>query len=229
MNFTKALEKATNVIAALKLGGADPKLGKLDFGILVVALMVAALDGTILPSEVEAFQKLAKLCRGHSEANAKAAFDEAMRKAGHVLAMAQTRVCSEDEIVRAFVAEAEMAMPRGFVDGELADVRRAFATWTAMGISDGDFSGVERKAIAALKERFADVKDIHQMSDAAALTAACVGFRPAGAMLVTDKDILKVQLLADDFLDKAEALTLKLDDPEAGEAAAKELDALIRG
>ena len=59
-------EKARKIVSGLKfnyLKEDDSALGKVDFGVLTVAMMIAALDGTILPDELTAFRKLARDCR----------------------------------------------------------------------------------------------------------------------------------------------------------------------
>ena len=133
-------------------------LGKVDFGVLTVAMMVAALDGEISPDELSAFERLAKKCRV-SEGEHKAYYDSALHSAGYILLKQKT--CGEKLLVEAFLAEAERVLPRGFTGGKVEDVRRALVIWTAMGMSDGNFSGIERlcvekfraKAVEAMKRR----------------------------------------------------------------------------
>ena len=55
-------EKARKIVSGLKFNSQkedDSALGKVDFGVLTVAMMVAALDGVIKPAELKAFSKLA--------------------------------------------------------------------------------------------------------------------------------------------------------------------------
>jgi len=159
MNLKDILEKASATFAGVKLGGRkdDPKLAALDYGVLTVGLLVAALDGTILPEEYAAFRALAKKCRGASAANLRRLLDAALPEAGRLMAMAQVGAYSEKERLAAFVTAATKALPRGFEDGTLADLRRAFAWWIALGLSDGGFSAFERKAVEALRTHFAEV------------------------------------------------------------------------
>jgi len=113
MQLPKILGSAANVFSNVKLGGLrNPKLAALDRGVLSVGLMVAALDGAILPEEYEAFATLAKKCRGGSEKNVRSLLDSALPAAGLLMAQAQIVAYSCDERLQTFVAAAEKALPR---------------------------------------------------------------------------------------------------------------------
>lgn len=157
MKFVKMLESTTKALSDVDVGGkrTDSSLVELDRGILQVALMVSGLDGTILPAEYEAFGEMAKRCRGASAKSVRALYDAAIVKAGQLAGMARSGVYSETDRLSAFVRLAAQAMPKGFGCGSLADLRRAVAFWIAMGVSDGAFSGMERKAIQVLVRRYA--------------------------------------------------------------------------
>jgi len=157
MKENAMLENVAKTLAGVQVGGkkGDSDLAALDRGILEIALMIAALDGTILPGEYAAFESLAKKCRGYSAKDARARLESTLAKAGCLMAMAQVGTCSESTRLATFVRMAGEALPKGFVCGSMADLRRAFALWVAMGVSDGAFSGVERKAVRALERSFA--------------------------------------------------------------------------
>jgi len=142
----------------MKFGGKkkDAELAALDRGVLEVALMIAALDGEILPSEYAAFEELAKTCRGYTAKAARACLDSALKSAGYLIAISQVGCYDEKARLAAFVEMATAAMPKGFACGSMADLRRAFALWVAMGVSDGGFSDLERKAVEALRARYAE-------------------------------------------------------------------------
>jgi len=208
MRLSQLLPNVTKMLAAVKLGGKrDPKLSRLDFGILEVAMMVAALDGEILDSEYAAFVELAKKCRGYTAANAKKCLDEALRKGGYLMAIAKVGNYTDRQRIAAFVDLAVEALPRGFVDGELSDLRRAFVLWVSMGASDGTFSDIERKAVDALQDRLAQVMLARAMDE----EQRWVAFVPA---LQVSDDVHarphKITLLEADFIDKAEALVKDL-------------------
>ena len=88
------------------------KAGRTDFGVLKVAFMVAALDGEVTDAEYRAFDALAKKCRGYTPKAAEKALDEAMRSAGYLMLLSKR--AKDDDLVKAFVAEAQAALPSGF-------------------------------------------------------------------------------------------------------------------
>ncbi len=151
------LKPTAKAFTNAELGGkkSDKELATLDRGILEVALMIAGLDGTIFPEEYDAFAAMAKKCRGATAANTKAVYDSATAKAGQIVAMARSGLYSEAARLATFVKLAHDALPNGFACGSLADLRRAFALWIAMGVSDGAFSAFERRCVNMLVRRFA--------------------------------------------------------------------------
>ena len=148
----------TKVLNALKfdyLKEDDSELGRVDFGVLTVAMMVAALDGVIEPAELKAFSKLADQCR--VSAGEKAfRYGAALHSAGYMLLVSRSGV-SQKAIVQAFVTEAEKVLPQGFAGGSGADIRRALVIWITMGLSDGRFSGIERACVEAFCAQVAEI------------------------------------------------------------------------
>lgn len=132
------------------------KAKRADLGILKVALMVAALDGKVLDLEYEAFSLLACKSLGYTDKQAEAAMDQALRAAGYI--MLQASRMSDEELVKIFIREAELALPSGFANMAIEDIRRAIITWIAMAISDGDYSHRERICIEAVRQHFAELK-----------------------------------------------------------------------
>lgn len=157
MKFNQILKKAVSAFADVTLSEreSDPKLAKMDRGILIVGLLVSALDGTILPEEYAAFEALAKKARGGSEENVRALFDAVLPEVGRLMIMAQVGIYSEEERLLAFLSAAKKVLPRDFAYGSMADLRRAFALWVTIGFSDGEFSPVEKSAVHALIRRLA--------------------------------------------------------------------------
>lgn len=191
-----------NALSALKFARArDPKLSKLDFGVLKVAMMVAALDGEVQPQEVEAFGVLAKKCRGYGEKSFRDVRESAFRSAGYIALLAQHG--TRDELLSAFLAEALAALPDGFAYGNLADVRRAFVTWIALGVSDGNYSDVERSAIEALRRELAEIKRSHAVEQFERWAMLSPTFRQAAG---SKPRMARIVLVDDAFLDKAEKL-----------------------
>ena len=151
-------EKARKIVSGLKfnyLKEDDSALGKVDFGVLTVAMMVAALDGTILPAELKAFSKLAAQCRvGAGERAAR--YEQALHSAGYVLLMSRSGI-SEKALTQVFLREAEKVLPTGFAGGKGEDIRRALVIWITMGLSDGQFCGIERACVKAFCLRVAEI------------------------------------------------------------------------
>ena len=146
------------VLNALKfdyLKEDDSELGKVDFGVLTVAMMVAALDGVIQPDELKSFSKLAEKCRV-SKGEKAARYGAALHSAGYVLLLARSGM-SRRALSLLFLDEAERVLPMGFAGGKAEDIRRALVLWVSMGLSDGEFSGIERAAVEAFCARVADI------------------------------------------------------------------------
>ena len=99
------------------------RIGMADLGVLKVAMMVAAIDGDIMDSELEAFELMAKRCRGYSPESYAAALKEAMHAAGYL--MIAMKRDTETEFVKEFIAEAKAALPNGFANLPIEDIRLA--------------------------------------------------------------------------------------------------------
>ena len=151
-------EKTRKIVSAFKFNYMkedDSALGRVDFGVLTVAMMVAALDGVIRPEELAAFAKLAKKCRV-SDGERAAYYESALHSAGYILLMSRSGL-SEKALVASFVREAAKVLPTGFAGGSPEDIRRALVIWVTMGASDGDFCGIERKCVDAVRAQAAEI------------------------------------------------------------------------
>jgi len=206
MKFSKMLELATQTFVGVRLGGkkSDPKLAEMDRGVLTVGLLVAAIDGMILPEEYGAFRTLSKKCRGGSAKNVRMLMDLALPAAGQLMAMAQVREYSERERLAAFLGHAAGVLPRAFAGGSMVDLRRAFALWVTVAVSDGDFSAIERSAIGQLE---------YFLASARSRVKGKSGSR----------------ILEPDFLAKAERFSRSLAVPSKCEKAEAALEELIMG
>lgn len=154
------IEEFMNAVTDFFLGnkGADAAHVRLDRGVLDVAMMIAAIDGEILPAEIAAYNRLLGECRGMSKADVPAASDEMLRKVGFLTSLKQSGI-SDRECVVSLVREARAQLPADFPSGSAADLRRALAFWTMMAVSDGDYSPLERAAVHALAECFSGEVD----------------------------------------------------------------------
>jgi len=138
------------------LTGAN-KFGKTDFGTLKVMMMLAAVDGNVAADEVAQFKEMAKQCPGYNGTSFEALWEEALRSAGHLLL--QSRLLSEDELVAAFVREAEKDFVGEVIQEVTKDREQAFERLTAMASADGDYSPIERRCIEALATRVKAARD----------------------------------------------------------------------
>ena len=77
------LAKILNAVKFNYLKEDDSELGRVDFGVLRVAMMVAALDGVVQPDEFRAFAKLADRCRV-SKGEKAARYNAALHSAGSI-------------------------------------------------------------------------------------------------------------------------------------------------
>ena len=121
---------------------------KMDFVLLKTALMLAAVDGEVAADEIARFRELAAKCRGYSGESFEALWDAALRSAGYLLL--QSHFLGHDDLVAAFVKEAEKDFV-GEVVLETAEERiRAFDFLDRMAMADGEYSEIERDCIVAL-------------------------------------------------------------------------------
>ena len=149
---------AERIVSGLKfnyLKEDDSELGRVDFGVLTVAMMIAALDGVVQPDEFKAFSRLAEKCRV-SKGEKAARYSSALHSAGYMLLLARSGM-SKRALSLVFLDEAERVLPMGFAGGKAEDVRRALVLWVTMGLSDGEFSGVERAAVESFCARVAEI------------------------------------------------------------------------
>ena len=195
------------------------KASRTDFGVLKVAFMVAALDGEVTDAEYKALGALAKKCRGYTPKAAAEALDEAMRSAGYLMLFG--RHAKDSELAKAFIREAQAALPNGFAYYSIEDVRRAVVTWIAMGMSDGDYSAREKKCVEALRKHFAKLVISRVEADEERWRALSPTFRQT---FESAPRRASVALVAQSFVTRVERLVAQYGD-EAG--AAIELKRLI--
>ena len=193
-------------------------IGKVDFGVLKVAFIVAALDGDVTDDEYETFWMLAKRCKNYTEASAAKALDEAMRSAGYLLLLSKRAKTAD--FTKAFIKEASAALPFGFTNMPIADIRSAIVTWIAMAMSDGDYSARERKCIEALRRLFAEQKAIRLQQDAA---SSLISVENAACCVHGIMPLNTVQMFTKDFVANVEDLVAQLGDSREAEKTLKAL------
>ena len=133
------------------------RFGKEDFVLLKTSLMLAAVDGEVAADEISRFKELAAKCRGYSGESFDALWDAALRSAGYLLI--QSRFLGHDELVAAFVREAERDFVGEVVLEASAGRIRAFDFLDRMAMADGDYSEVEHRCIAALTQKVKEERD----------------------------------------------------------------------
>ena len=130
---------------------------KPDFVLLKTMMMLAAMDGEIADDEIGRFKELAAKCRGYSGESFETLWDAAIRSAGYLLL--QSRLLDREGLVATFVAEAEKDFVGEVVLETAAERTRAFECLERMAKADGDYSEVERAAIAALSAKVKAVRE----------------------------------------------------------------------
>jgi len=220
MNIIKFV-KDVSVRSIRKALGRAGCISKADFGILKVAVMIAALDGDVSDKEYEAFDLMAKRCRGYSPKVAAEALDDALHSAGYLLLLSK-RVKKDSELVAAFVGEAKKALPDGFAYLSLEEVRKAIVTWIAMGLSDGDYSVRERKCVEALRKLFAELKTMKIQQDDERWMALASDFREVSSIGGVNGRA-RLELVSRKFVAGVESLMQKYGDSEDGARMLRDL------
>lgn len=207
MNLIKLVNRIAEGVGA---SSARRKPGALDLGILKVAMMVAALDGKVLDAEYKAYLNLAIRGFGLPRKAAVDSLVESMRAGGYLMLVAMK--VGTRTLVKEFIAEACRALPAGFIRLPIADIRRAVITWTAMAISDGEYSDRERACIEAIRRHFAQAKaaliereNAYWMSQPAQCRSLAEDHPGSGHQLVDKNFMEKVESLVTTFGGSAEA------------------------
>lgn len=139
------LESLKNAFASLT--GAN-RFTKTDALLLKTALMLAAVDGEVAEDEVARFKAYAEKCRGYNDKSFAALWEQALRSAGYLYL--QSRFLTKEELVATFVKEAEADFVGKFMLETEEERNHAFNFLEKMAQADGEFSPIEREAIAAL-------------------------------------------------------------------------------
>ena len=142
--------------AFAELAGKN-RFEKLDFVLLKTTLMLAAADGEVAADEVVRFKELAVKCRGYSGETFETLWDAALRSAGYLLL--QSHFLGHDELVAAFVKEAEKDFVGEVILETSAERSRAFDFLDRMAKADGYYSEIERDCIGALVRKVKTVRE----------------------------------------------------------------------
>lgn len=110
---------------------------------LKIGLLLAAIDGNCDKNEIKKFKTVAKSCGGLSDAKIAQIVSQMQRRIS-VLEDAAKHGASDEELVDKFMSEASNI-------GVYAECRN-FVLWMSIAMVDGDYSGIEQKAITALQQ-----------------------------------------------------------------------------
>ena len=127
-------------------------LGSADFAVLRTLLLLAAVDGEVSQGELDYFRSLIDQYRDDVGGRTREAlWKSALHGAGYLIL--QRRFLTRDEMVTAFVEEAEGDFVESLSVGTTNEVKAAFGLLQSMAQADGTFSDLEGDCLTALVKR----------------------------------------------------------------------------
>lgn len=127
-------------------------LGRADFAVLRTLMLLAAVDGEISRGELDYFRSVIDKYRDDVGGRTrKSLWKSALHGAGYLVL--QSRFLPRDELVAAFVEEAEGDFVEVLSIGTDDEVRTAFDLLKTMARSDGTLSDIEGACLEALVQR----------------------------------------------------------------------------
>lgn len=127
------------------------KMDKVDLAVLRVSILIAALDGDVSKDELGEFSRLATDIPEYSPKDANQAFMDTLRAAGYLMLL--SRVVGQDALLEAFIVEVERVFP-AIAEFGPDRIKAAVSLWREMANADGEFSTIEREAIARIEQHF---------------------------------------------------------------------------
>ena len=217
--FRKVLKGLGSGLLANAASGFD----RVEGGVLEVAMAVAALDGEVSAGELEEFENLARQREGVTDAAVNALFERCLRTAGYV--EIQARRLEQPQLLELFANEAMKMLPDAFFRGDMEVVRRAFAAWTLVAMSDDYYSGVERKAIKLLRER---IEGAVAAADAGSVPLSVASLQMAAGVTAAESPQVRV-VPTEEFLARLEGVIARLKHEATMVKAREDLEQLIKG
>ena len=124
-------------------------LGPADFAVLRTLLLLAAVDGEVSQGELDYFRSVIDQYRDDIGGRTREAlWKSALHGAGYLILL--SRFLTRDELIAAFVEEAEGDFVEMLASGSNDAVKSAFDVLQSMAQSDGKFSDLEGDCLVAL-------------------------------------------------------------------------------
>ena len=127
-------------------------LGPADFAVLRTLLLLAAVDGEVSQGELDYFRSVIDQYRDDVGGRTREAlWKSALHGAGYLIL--QGRFLTRDEMIAAFVEEAEGDFVEMLATGSNDEVKSAFDLLQTMAQADGAFTDLEGDCLVALVKR----------------------------------------------------------------------------
>ena len=127
-------------------------LGPADFAVLRTLMLLAAVDGEVSQGELDYFRSVIGLYRDDVGGRTREAlWKSALHGAGYLILL--SRFLTRDELIAAFVEEAEGDFVEALATGTDNEVKAAFDVLQSMAQSDGTFSDLEGDCLVGLVKR----------------------------------------------------------------------------
>jgi len=120
--------------------------------------------------------------------------------------IARLGIHTADERLADFLKAVSVGLPQGFVGGTREDLAFAFTFWTALSMTDGDFSQMERRAIERLKEHFDNERALKRNSELFVARQVAALMSDYDRTLSGMAGVREPSLLGEDFTARAEEM-----------------------
>lgn len=151
----EAFKAAVETVRSSRMG--KHWLGPADFAVLRTLLLLAAVDGEVSQGELDYFRSVIGLYRDDVGGRTREAlWKSALHGAGYLIL--QGRFLTRDEMIAAFVEEAEGDFVEILSTGTDDEVKAAFDLLQAMAQADGTYSEMEGDCLVALVKRVSSAR-----------------------------------------------------------------------
>ena len=151
----EAFKAAVETVLSSRMG--KHWLGQADFAVLRTLLLLAAVDGEVSQGELDYFRSVIGQYRDDVGGRTREAlWKSALHGAGYLIL--QGRFLTRDEMIAAFVEEAEGDFVEILSTGTDDEVKAAFDLLQAMAQADGTYSEMEGDCLVALVKRVSSAR-----------------------------------------------------------------------